>query len=52
MTVFAVSAILVVGCKSKEEVGASPKEQGEVLLEQYCSGKDFFSDKKTFRAAL
>ena len=48
---FTVSAILVVGCKSKEEVGASPKEQGEVLLEQYCSGKDFFSDKKTFRAS-
>lgn len=51
MTVFAVSALLVVGCKSKEEVGSSPKEQGEVLLEQYCSGTDFFSDKKTFRAS-
>ena len=51
MTLFAVSSLLVVGCKSKEEVGVSPKEQGEVLLEQYCSGKDFFSDKKTFRAS-
>ena len=51
MTVFAVSTLLVIGCKSKEEVGVSPKEQGEVLLEQYCSGKDFFSDKKTFRAS-
>ena len=50
ITVFAVSALLVVGCKSKEEVGATPKEQGEMLIEQYCSGKDFFSDKKTFRA--
>lgn len=51
MTVFAVSTFLAVGCKSKEEVGVSPKEKGEVLLEQYCSGKDFFSDKKTFRAS-
>ena len=50
ITVFAVSALLVVSCKSKEEVGATPKEQGEILIEQYCSGKDFFSDKKTFRA--
>ena len=45
-----LKTLLVVGCKSKEEVGITPKEQGEVLLEQYCSGKDFFSDKKTFRA--
>ena len=51
VTLFAVSTLLVVGCKSKEEVGVSPKQQGEVLLEQYCSGKDFFSDKKTFRAS-
>tara|TARA_B100000900_G_scaffold368276_1_gene345376 strand:- start:3321 stop:3989 length:669 start_codon:yes stop_codon:yes gene_type:complete len=51
ITVFIVYTLLAVGCKSKEEVGASPKEQGEVLLEQYCSGKDFFSDKKTFRAS-
>ena len=50
MTVFALSSLLVVGCKSKEEVGITPKEQGEVLLEQYCSGKEFLSDKKTFRA--
>ena len=50
MTVLALSTLLVVGCKSKEEVGASPKEQGEVLLELYCSGEEFFSDKKTFRA--
>ena len=51
MTLFTLSTLLVVGCKSKEEVGVSPKQQGEVLLEQYCSGKDFFSDKKTFRAS-
>ena len=51
IVVFAVSALLVVGCKSKEEVGITAKEQGEVLLEQYCSGEDFFSDKKTFRAS-
>jgi len=48
---FSLSALLIVGCKSKEEVGVTPKEQGEVLLEQYCSGEDYFSDKKTFRAS-
>ena len=45
-----LSAMLIVACKSKQEVGITPKEQGEVLLEQYCSGDEFFSDKKTFRA--
>ena len=48
---FSLSALLILGCKSKEEIGVTPKEQGEVLLEQYCTGKDYFSDKKTFRAS-
>lgn len=49
--VVVLSAFLVVSCKSKKEVGVSPKQQGEVLIEQYCSGSDYFSDKKTFRSS-
>ena len=49
--IISLSALLILGCKSKEEVGVTPKEQGEVLLEQYCSGEEYFSDKKTFRAS-
>lgn len=42
--------LVLFSCKSKKEVGVSPKEQGEILIEQYCSGDEYFSDKKTFRA--
>ncbi|UTW61560.1 hypothetical protein KFE98_16305 [bacterium SCSIO 12741] len=34
-------------CKSKK---TTPKKQGEVLIKQYCSGPDYFSDKKHFRS--
>jgi hypothetical protein len=51
MAIVVIGASTMVSCKSKKEVGMSPKEQGEVLLEQYCSGEDYFSDKKTFRAS-
>jgi hypothetical protein len=47
----AMASLALVACKSKQEVGSTPKEQGEVLLEQYCSGDEYFSDKKTFRAS-
>ena len=46
-----LSILMIISCKSKEEVGLSPKEQGEVLIEQYCSGSEYFSDKKTFRSS-
>lgn len=46
-----LSTLMIFSCKSKEEVGLSPKDQGEVLIEQYCSGSEFFSDKKTFRSS-
>lgn len=49
--VAAMASLALVACKSKQEVGSTPKEQGEVLLEQYCSGDEYFSDKKTFRAS-
>jgi len=34
-------------CKNKK---STPKKEGEVLLKQYCSGPDYFSNKKYFRA--
>jgi len=34
-------------CKNKK---STPKKEGEVLLTQYCSGPDYFSNKKYFRA--
>ncbi|MCB0484350.1 MAG: hypothetical protein KDC37_07280 [Flavobacteriales bacterium] len=48
---FAAAAMLLVAgmsaCKSKK---TTPKKEGEVLLEQYCSGPEYFADKKTFRS--
>lgn len=37
------------GCKSKEKV-AKVEEQGETLIEIYCSGPDYRSNNKFFRA--
>ena len=45
LILFAISTIY--SCKSNK--GLSVEEQGEVLIEQYCSGDKYFSDKKTFR---
>lgn len=44
-----VTAFSVTSCKSKKkkEVAAPT---GEVLVNEYCTGPEFFSDKKTFRA--
>ena len=50
LLIIAASILMIVSCKSKKEVGVSPQDQGEVLIEQYCSGSEYFSDKKTFRA--
>ena len=33
----------VVGCKGKKEAGPS---KGEVLVDVYCSGPEYFTDKK------
>lgn len=47
---FVLSLLLVVvisSCNSNK--GLSVEDQGEVLIEQYCSGDKYFSDKKTFR---
>ena len=44
------SALIVVsGCKSKEKV-SKVEDQGETLIEVYCSGPEYQSDNEFFRA--
>ena len=45
-----VLAVVISGCKSKEKA-ASTKDQGETLIEVYCSGPEFQSDNEYFRAS-
>jgi hypothetical protein len=46
----AFMALLVMqGCKSKEKAVAV-EDQGETLIEVYCSGDEYFSDEEYFRA--
>ena len=42
-----ISTATFTSCKSKK---TTPKKEGEVELVQYCSGPEYFSDKKTFRS--
>ena len=44
-----VSSFAIMGCKSKKKEAAK-QPVGEVLVNEYCTGPEFFSDKKTFRA--
>lgn len=44
-----VMVFVISGCKSKEKA-ASVKDQGETLIETYCSGPEFQSDNEYFRA--
>ena len=44
-----MSALVISGCKSKEKA-ASTKDQGETLIEVYCSGPEFQSNNEYFRA--
>ncbi len=41
--------IIISGCKSKEKV-VTAGDQGEVLIEVYCSGPEYYSDSEYFRA--
>jgi hypothetical protein len=46
----------VTACKKKknaakkEDTGVNPKQQGEVLINEYCSGDQYLSTKDAFRA--
>jgi predicted transcriptional regulator len=44
-----ILAVVIGGCKSKEKA-ASVKDQGETLIETYCSGPEFQSSKDYFRS--
>jgi hypothetical protein len=44
-----VMIFIISGCKSKEKA-ASSKDQGETLIEVYCSGPEFQSNNEYFRA--
>ncbi|MFM7023359.1 MAG: hypothetical protein ACKOXB_10300 [Flavobacteriales bacterium] len=44
-----IASFAITGCKSKKKEEAK-KPVGEVLVNEYCTGPEFFSDKKTFRA--
>ena len=37
-------------CKKKKKVVEDPKPVGEIEIVEYCTGPEYFSDKKTFRA--
>jgi hypothetical protein len=46
-----LSGISIVGCKSKEKTVAKELEKsGEIEIVEYCSGSDYFSNNKFFRA--
>ena len=38
------------GAAKTEDTGVNPKQQGEVLINEYCSGDQFISTKDAFRA--
>jgi len=51
LAAFLVGAGSVTSCKKKDKVvGTTPEEQGEVLLQNYCSGTEFFTNKEYIRA--
>jgi ribulose bisphosphate carboxylase small subunit len=45
-----IATVFAVGCKKKKQTVEVPKPDGEVLINEYCSSEEHFSDKKTFRA--
>ncbi len=46
----AASLLMMASCNSKKKVTKNVEKRGEVLIENYCSGKDYYSTSKTFRA--
>ena len=38
------------GATKTDDTGVNPKQQGEVLINEYCSGEQFMSTKDAFRA--
>ncbi len=46
----ATSLLMMASCNSKKKITKDVEKRGEVLIENYCSGEDFYSSKKTFRS--
>lgn len=44
-------AVVATGCKKKKKVQETPKPTGEVVINEYCTGPEYFTDKKHFRAS-
>lgn len=44
-------AVMVTGCKKKKKVQETPDPKGEVVINEYCTGLEYFTDKKHFRAS-
>ena len=42
-------SLAVVSCGKKKKV-VEPKPKNEVLIQEFCTGEEYFSDNKTFRA--
>lgn len=45
------AAMSMTSCKKKKNVQETPKPSGEVTINEYCTGPEYFTDKKTFRAS-
>jgi len=45
------AAMSVTGCKKKKNVQETPKPVGEVVINEYCTGPEYFTDNKNFRAS-
>lgn len=51
VSLFALIAIVAVGCSSKKAVVTSPTNKSDVEVTIPCTGKEYQSDSKTFRAS-
>jgi hypothetical protein len=46
----AVAALMTTACKKNKKVVETPKPTGEVLINEYCTGEQYQSNKDAFRA--
>lgn len=50
MVMVALITVFGTACKKKKKAAEAAKPAGEVLINEYCSGDQYMSDKETFRA--
>lgn len=50
LLMMAFAIVATTGCKKNKEV-ATPKPEGEVLINEYCTGSEYQSDTETFRSS-